>query len=48
MKTKKILYRLKGEKSEFSQGFIIEEKGPGILINEKNITVIQNGLKKRT
>ena len=46
MKTKKILYRLKGEKSEFSQGFIIEEKGPGILINEKEYYCYPKWFKK--
>jgi len=46
MEIKKILYRLKGQKSEFSEGFIIEETGPAILINEKEYYCYPKWLKK--
>jgi hypothetical protein len=46
MKPKKILYRLKGEESEFSQGFITEEAGPAILINEKEYYCYPKWFKK--
>ena len=47
MKPKKILYRLKGEKSEFSQGFITDETGPAILINEKEYSCYPKWFKKQ-
>ena len=46
MKKKKILSRLKGEEPEFSQGFIIDETGPAILINEREYSCYPEWFKK--
>ena len=46
MKAKKILWRLKEEKSELLQGYMIEETGPAILINEKEYYCYPKWYKK--